>query len=210
MHVSRLAPLLFAALLLSPGCKSSGATEGAARGAAVGALSSGIVGAVFGGDVGKSMAYGAVGGAVTGGLSGAASDNQASAREQQQALATENAKLQQQNRALQLRQDLIARIGVDNTEAIAALVDCRHDEAQQRVDVAARAGDPDHELAALWIEAVIALDRRDTAAARALYPDLVERDEDATDIAAAEATALDLLSKLEDTRAEFGRARRCD
>ena len=101
------------------------------------------------------------------------------------------------------------RTNADNTEAIAALVDCRHDDAQQRVLVAARSEDPKHALAAHWIEAVIALDRRDTAAARALYPRLVQLDEDATDVAAAEATALDLVSKLEDTRAEFGRPRRC-
>lgn len=201
-------PLLLSVLLLAPACQSS-AGEGAARGAAVGALSSGVVSAVFGGDVGRSMAYGAVGGAVSGGIAGAASDQRASEHEQQEGLAAENARLETQNRALQLRQELIARIGVDNTEAIAQLIECRHDAALGHLRSARTSGNAEFELASVWLEATLELDRRDTAAARALYPVLAERDEDAATVADAEATTLELVTNLEDMRVEFGRPRRC-
>jgi hypothetical protein len=207
-----LISLLLASLLL-PACQGSRAGEGAAHGAFYGAVSSGVVAAVFGGDVGKSMQYGAVGGAVTGGLSGAAADSQQAQHESQQAkqqeLSQQNAKLQRENHALQLRQELMERIGKENTDAIAALVHCQHDQALVHTRRAASQDDPNYRLASLWIDAAIALDRRDTKTARGLYPTIVAQDERTQTVEEAEARALDLVTKLEDTRAEFGLPRRC-
>jgi hypothetical protein len=73
----------------------------------------------------------------------------------------------------------------------------------------ASADDPNHRLAALWIDAAIALDRRDLKAARAIYPTIVAQDERVSSVEDAEVRALDLVTKLEDTRAEFGLPRRC-
>ncbi len=200
-----LSCLLLASLLLS-GCQGTQAGEGAARGAFYGAVSSGVVAAVFGGDVGKSMQYGAVGGAVTGGLQGAAADGQAARTDE---LRRKNAQLERENRSLQLRQELVARIGSENTEAIAALVNCQHEQASVHTRRGASADDPNHRLAALWIDAAIALDRRDLKAARAIYPTIVAQDERVSSVEDAEVRALDLVTKLEDTRAEFGLPRRC-
>lgn len=201
------------AALLFPSCQSSGAAEGATRGAFYGAVSSGVVAAVFGGDVGKSMQYGAVGGAVTGGMAGAASDSrqqqQQAQQAQQQQLKQQNEQLTKENRALQLREDLIAMIGVQNTEAISSLVNCRHEEALTHVRRAATSDDRDHRLASLWVQAMIEVDRRDLEAARVIYPTIVAQDDKIDSETAAEKQALDLVTSLEDTRAEFGLPRRC-
>ena len=204
--MKRLLPGLLLTTLLLSGCQGSRASEGAARGAFYGAVSSGVVAAVFGGDVGKSMQYGAVGGAVTGGLQGAAADSQAARGEE---LRKQNAQLERENRALQLRQELIARIGSENTEAISALVHCQHEQAAVHTRRGASDDDPNHRLAALWIDVAIALDRRDVKSARAIYPTIVAQDERTGSVEEAEARALDLVARLEDTRAEFGLPRRC-
>lgn len=197
------------ALLLNASCASSGAAEGATRGAFQGAVSSGIVAAVFGGDVGKSMQYGAVGGAVTGGMAGAANESRQRQHEQQRATAQKNAELERENRALRLREELIAKIGMQNTEAISELIQCQHEQALVHVRRASTSDDRNERLASLWIEATVALDRRDLAAASAVYPTLVAQDEEVSSVDEAQATAMDLLAKLEDTRAEFGLPRRC-
>lgn len=212
-------PLLLAtvaSLLLATSCSTPtahGAAAGATHGAFYGAVSSGIVAAVFGGDVGDSIGYGAVAGGTIGGLQGAAAGAQHERRQKQIAevhSAGQQPQEQTQRNADELRASLIELVGRDNTTAVEFLVDCQHEQAMAKVRRAAVSGNREYRLAALWLEALIALDQGDVKGARAVYPTIVVQDEEIPDAAAAEKEAHQLLTRLEDTRAEFGLPRRCD
>jgi hypothetical protein len=209
----RLILILSCTLLFFGSCNSPGAVEGASRGAFYGAVSSGVVAAVFGGDVGDSMARGAVAGGTIGGLHGLSADSSQKARQKEaaeiQAAAARTAEEIEAN-AEELRDKLIHLVGPDNTRGVEELVQCRHEEAKVSARKASVSNDRDYKLAALWLKAMIALDERDVKGARAIYPTIVAQDDRIATEEDAEKKALDLVTKLEDTRAEFGLPRRCE
>ena len=210
--------LILTLACLSPllgSCQSEGAKEGATQGALYGALGAAVSSVVWGrNDVLGDAARGAVVGATVGGVHGAVNDSNRSKSEaqaeQQAQLSAENKELAQRNRQLELESQLIEEIGPDNTEAVRALVRCEHRDA---VLAARRAGDSDNEhfrVAGLYLEAVTAYDRRDLSTARMLYPRLASADSETATADDAEVIVVNLVTALEDTREQFGLARRCD
>ncbi len=104
----------------------------------------------------------------------------------------------------QTEEEWIAAIGRDNYSALDALVDCQY----QRADLLAQAGatseSSDYQLASRWVQALVALDRQDTARTRELYEELVifDRDFDSVQQVSLEADAA--LLDLRQLRREEG------
>lgn len=165
----------------------------AGYGAGIGAL----VGLVAGGDLGDvavGAAVGAAGGAATGAYSDSKDRERAAIQEKQRAeqaqRRAEAAAAKQQAAATKQQAaapasatetadaELVALIGQDNYEAYKAVRECQYKRAYALVQVGAVSDNPDHQLAALWLEAVIAGDQGDSARAKTVYPRIVDHDRD--------------------------------
>ena len=193
-----LTMLLTAGVTLSTGCASDsyaakGAAQGATSGAEAGALGGMVTALVFGGDIAEAGArgavYGGTTGAVVGGMSGAQTDKAVAAQEQ----AARDAELER----------FKAEIGTDAFNGVVALAECKHDIAIANAREAAKSNNPDYALAGVWVEALTEADRQREQEARALLPDIVERDRDIKTEAEAEARMYEALDGLRDIRVEY-------
>ena len=193
-----LTMLLTAGLALCTGCASDsyaakGAAQGGTSGAVAGALGGMMSALVFGGDIAEAGARGAVWGgttgAVAGGISGAQTDKAVAAQEQ----AARDAELER----------FKAEIGTDAFNGVVALAECKHDIAIANAREAAKSNKPDYALAGVWVEALTEADRQREQEARALLPDIVERDRDIKTEAEAEARMYEALDGLRDIRVEY-------
>lgn len=179
----------------------------AGYGAGIGAL----VGLVAGGDLGDvavGAAVGAAGGAATGAYSDSKDRERAAIREKQRAeqaqRRAEAAAAKQQAAAPASATEtadaeLVALIGQDNYEAYKAVRECQYKRAYALVQVGAVSDNPDHQLAALWLEAVIAGDQGDSARAKTVYPRIVDHDRD---IDSAQQASLETDRFMLDVREE--------
>jgi hypothetical protein len=192
---------LLSLAMLNSGCaKDSYAAKGAAEGAKTGAIAGAVGGMVtsmiFGGNVleagARAAVFGASSGAVVGGMAGSSVDKQTSAPPAPPA--------DPQNELAKMRDEL----GVDAYNGVVALSDCKHDVAIANAREARKSGDPDYELAGLWIEALAEADRQQEPTARALYPEIVARDDRLSSNSEAEARLREGLSELGEIREAFG------
>jgi len=178
----------------------------AGYGAGIGAL----VGLVAGGDLGDvavGAAVGAAGGAATGAYSDSKDRERAAIQEKQraeQAQRRAEAAAKQQAAAPASATEatdaeLVALIGQDNYEAYKAVRECQYKRAYALVQVGAVSDNPDHQLAALWLEAVIAGDQGDSARAKTVYPRIVDHDRD---IDSAQQASLETDRFMLDVREE--------
>jgi hypothetical protein len=172
------------------------AGQGAAGGAVVGAVGGMVSALVFGGDVGDAAARGAVWGGATGATAGAMSG----------AVADSNQKKAQQAAELEA---LRKRLGDDAFSGLAALVECKHEVAQGYGRTAAGSDNPDFSLAGLWLQVLAYADNRQDDQARALFPDLVEKDSKLSSESQAETEMQAALQKLKDIRQEYKLPREC-
>ena len=193
-----LTMLLTAGVTLGTGCASDsyaakGAAQGGTSGAVAGALGGMVTALVFGGDIAEAGArgavYGGTTGAVVGGMSGAQTDKAVAAQEQ----AARDAELER----------FKAEIGTDAFNGVVALAECKHDIAIANAREAAKSNKPDYALAGVWVEALTEADRQREQEARALLPDIVERDRDIKTEAEAEARMYEALDGLRDIRVEY-------
>jgi hypothetical protein len=187
--------------MLNSGCAkdtyaAKGAAEGATTGAIAGAVGGMVTAMIFGGNVvdagARGAVYGASSGAVVGGMAGSKVDKQASAPPAPAA--------DPQNELAQMRDEL----GVDAYNGVVALSDCKHDVAIANAREAGKSGNPDYVLAGLWIEALAEADRQQEPAARALYPEIVARDDKLSSNSEAEARLREGLQELGEIRESFG------
>jgi hypothetical protein len=193
--------------IIAQGRVGRGAGRGAAMGAVFGLLLGGdIDDAVEGAAVGA--AAGAVGGAIDNSYArkdrrryeqqqaqARAHAEARAAEEERRRLEAERRALEAERQALEAQQaaeaqtassstdeysdeEWIAAIGVDNWNALVALVDCQHQRARLLAQAGATVDNPEYRLASRWLEAMIALDVKDGAAADRIYQDLVELDDD--------------------------------
>ena len=193
----------------------------AGYGAGIGAL----VGLVAGGDLGDvavGAAVGAAGGAATGAYSDSKDRERAAIREKQRAeqaqRRAEAAAKQQAAEAAAAKQqaaapasptaaadaELVALIGQDNYEAYKALRECQYKRAYALVQVGAVSDNPDHQLAALWLEAVIAGDQGDSARAKTVYPRIVDHDRDIDSAQQASLEADRFMLEMREERRALG------
>jgi hypothetical protein len=197
-----LAVLLMVYLLMTPTLiAGKGAKRWAGRGAAGGA----ILGLLVGGDLGGA-AVGAAVGAAGGAIGGAASDS-SKKKKAQEAELEELRQKEAERQAYDLPQteeEWIAAIGQDNTNALSALVDCEHDRAALLAKAGATSENPDFALVGNWIEALVALDRRDQAVLDEVYPKLVELDDDVDTVQQASVAADQAILEVRAARRDEG------
>ncbi|MGB5727997.1 MAG: hypothetical protein WBM52_12400 [Thiogranum sp.] len=184
----------------------------AGYGAGIGAL----VGLVAGGDLGDvavGAAVGAAGGAATGAYSDSKDRERAAIREKQRAeqaqRRAEAAAAKQQAAAPASATEtadaeLVALIGQDNYEAYKAVRECQYKRAYALVQVGAVSDNPDHQLAALWLEAVIAGDQGDSARAKTVYPRIVDHDRDIDSAQQASLEADRFMLEMREERRALG------
>jgi hypothetical protein len=192
----------------------------AGYGAGIGAL----VGLVAGGDLGDvavGAAVGAAGGAATGAYSDSKDRERAAIQEKQRAeqaqRRAEAAAKQQAAEAAAKQQaaapasataaadaELVALIGQDNYEAYKAVRECQYKRAYALVQVGAVSDNPDHQLAALWLEAVIAGDQGDSARAKTVYPRIVDHDRDIDSAQQASLEADRFMLEMREERRTLG------
>ena len=171
------------------------AGQGAATGAAAGAVGGVISALVFGGDPAEAAARGAVYGGSVGAVSGAVAGAQADQAEKK----TQEAKLEK----------LKKEIGDDAFSGLTALTDCKHEVALGYARTAAKSDNKDFALAGLWLEVLTYGDSRKEDEARALFPDLVEKDSQVRSEAQAEETMRKALASLMDIREQYKLPRVC-
>jgi hypothetical protein len=196
---------LFAvSIAMTAGCASDsyaskGAAEGATTGAVAGAVGGMVTALVFGGDVveagARGAVYGGTTGAVVGGMSGSKADN--AAAEQQQ--AQRDAELAQFEK----------RIGSDAYNGVAALAECKHDVAIANAREAAKSSNSEYVLAGIWVEVLAEADRQHETQARALFPEIIERDREINTDAEVEARMQEALHELGAIRAEYDLPEAC-
>ena len=192
-----LAIILFLTGLAACGTQTGRqAGTGAATGAAVGAVGGVVSALVFGGDVGDAAARGAVWGGSTGAAAGAISG----------AVADSNQKKAQQAAELEA---LKKKLGDDAFNGLAALAECKHEVALGYGRTAAQSANPDYALAGLWLQALAHADSRQADQARALFPELVEKDDNLESVSAAEDELDRALEKLKAIRQEYNLPREC-
>jgi hypothetical protein len=194
--------LLMVYLLMTPTLiAGKGAKRWAGRGAAGGA----ILGLLVGGDLGGA-AVGAAVGAAGGAIGGAASDS-SKKKKAEKAELEELRQKEAERQAYDLPQteeEWIAAIGQDNTNALSALVDCEHDRAALLAKAGATSENPDFALVGNWIEALVALDRRDQAVLDEVYPKLVELDDDVDTVQQASVAADQAILEVRAARRDEG------
>ena len=95
-------------------------------------------------------------------------------------------------------------IGQDNYEAYKALRECQYKRAYALAQVGAVSDNPDHQLASLWLEAVIAVDQGDSARARTLYPRIVDQDGDIDSAQQASLEADRVVLQIREERRALG------
>lgn len=169
--------------------------EGATMGAVVGAAGGMVSALVFGGNVGEAAARGAVWGGTTGAVAGGISGAQ-----QEQAR-----KAQQDKNMEKLKKEL----GEDAFNGLVALTECKHEVALGYARTAAKSDNKNYALAGKWIEILAYADSRQEDKARALYPELINIDNDISSESQAEETMRNALQKLMDIRGEYNLPKTC-
>lgn len=170
--------------------------RGAATGAAAGAVGGLVSALVFGGDPAEAAARGAVYGGSVGAVSGAVAGSKMDQAQKEQ---EEKARLEK----------LKKEIGEDAFSGLAALADCKHEVALGYARTAAKSNNTDYALAGLWLEVLSYGDSRQESQARALFPELVARDDRIGSEGEADETMRKALSKLMDIRQQHNLPRVC-
>ena len=184
------------------------------------------------GDVVEGAAAGAAVGAVGGAVSDSYSKKdrkryekqraQAQAEAEARAADAERQKLEAERRALEEQQrsqqtqtasnggepvteeEWIAYIGVDNWNALTALVDCQHQRSLLLAQAAATIDDSEFRLGSRWVEALVAVDLNDQAAAAELFPELVSLDPEIDTVQQASLEADKAILEIRDIRRQDG------
>ena len=85
-----------------------------------------------------------------------------------------------------------------------ALVDCQHNRARLLAQAGATVDDPEYQLASRWIEALIAVDAKDSATAERVYGQLVDLDADIDSVQQASIEADKAILDVRQIRREEG------
>jgi hypothetical protein len=114
-------------------------------------------------------------------------------------------KAQQDKEMEKLRADL----GEDAFNGLVALTKCKHEVALGYARTAAKSDNKDYALAGMWIEILTYADNRQEDKARALYPDLINKDNEIVSESQAEEKMRKALQRLMDIRGEHNLPKTC-
>ncbi len=191
----------------------SDAVEGAAAGAAVGAVGGAISDSYSKKDRRRYEQQRAQAQAEA--QARAADAERQKLEEERRQLEAERRALEEQQRSQQAQtaspggepvteEEWIAYIGVDNWNALTALVDCQHQRSLLLAQAAATIDDPEFRLGSRWIEALVAVDLKDRAAAAELFPVLVSLDPEIDTVQQASLEADKAILEIRDIRRQDG------
>ena len=205
----------------------------AKKGAAMGAVWGLLLGRDLG-DVAAGAAAGAALGGVSGAVddSYAKKDQkryeqqraQAEAEARARALDEERRRLEEERLALEERERALAAqevqsggggdpttedewievIGIDNWNGLLALGECQHQRALLLAQAGATIDNAEYRLASKWLEALVAVDLKDSKGAEKLYPALVELDSEVDTVQQASIEADKAILEIRDLRQEEG------
>lgn len=159
-----------------------------AKSAKTGAIWGGLAGLVFGGSLGdvvEGAVVGGAGGAVYGNVKGKEQQRRHQLEIQDQALRLEQERnyiLQDQVNQTreQMAQDralLVRAFGEDNVNGLTALVECNHRNAYLYALAGSNSDMLSHRLAAIWLEAMVAQDQKDSVTSERAYMRIVAQDD---------------------------------
>jgi outer membrane lipoprotein SlyB len=194
------------ALVLVAGTAHAQKTQ-TGKSAKKGAIWGGLAGLVFGGSLGDVVAGAAVGGA------GGAVYGHAKGKEQQKRYELEiqdqNLRLEQERNYIlqdqanqtkeQMAQDhalLVRAFGEDNVNGLYALVECKYDNAYLYALAGANSDMLSHRLAATWLEALVAQDKKDSVAAERAYMRITAQDDSVENVEQARNETIDVLAEV--------------
>jgi hypothetical protein len=165
--------------------------------------------------VGRSAVYGATVGAAAGGMAGASRDARIrKMSEEQEAAAAarqaESARAQAGGTQDSMTDaEVLKAIGRKNFEALAALSGCRFEEAVAKAKESETSRNRDYREAALWIQAVAAVEMKDSATLDRIYPELVKLDPQLGRPEKADAALAEAMQILREDRKAQGRPPKC-
>ena len=211
-------------LALPAAAQQTQTAKSAKRGAGWGALA----GLVFGDSL-WDVAGGAMAGAAGGAAYGSLKENERQKKQQTEiarAEAQQRVRLEQERNYILAEQkraelrgqsqvatsanwmsdrDLLNRaFGSDNVNGLFALRDCQHDKATLYALAGANSDMLSHRLAAIWLEAMIAQDKGDSAAAKRAYQQIAVQDQTVVNIEQAQAETIDALVDVRADRKNMG------
>jgi len=101
--------------------------------------------------------------------------------------------------------DLLNRaFGSDNVDGLFALRDCQHEKAYLHAMAGANSDMLSHRLAASWLEAMIALDQKDSKTAHRAYQQVVAQDDSVANLEQAKDETTDALVDVRADRKNMG------
>ena len=186
-----------------------------AQSAKKGAIWGGLAGLVFGGslsDVVAGAAVGGAGGAAFGYAKGNEQQKRYQLEVQDQALRLEQERNYiLQDQAHQTRQQmaedrslLVRAFGEDNVNGLYALIECNHRNAYLYALAGANSDMLSHRLAASWLEAMVAQDKKDGAGANRAYMQITAQDDTVANVEQARNETINVLADVRAERIQQG------
>ena len=99
---------------------------------------------------------------------------------------------------------LIAAVGIDNVEGYKALRNCNHERAYALARAARTSSNLDYRITSYWLEAMTAVDMRDSKTAAEIYDDIVRIDPDIDTVQQASIETDKAVLDLRSERRELG------
>jgi hypothetical protein len=166
----------------------------------------------------RGAALGAAGGKITGEIqkSQRRNEEKASARDESASKEAELARREARIEALeaqfkqtaaaaeQTEAEIVEAIGPDNWEGYKALRGCHHARAYALAGAGATSSNPDHKLASLWLEAMTAVDGRDTKRSKSMYETLAAQDPEIDTVQQASLATDQAVLDMRAERIELG------
>lgn len=104
----------------------------------------------------------------------------------------------------QNKDEWIATIGEDNVNALDALVDCQHDRANILAQASSTSDNADYRMVGVWLQALVAVDQKDRAAAEDYFEAITPLDDDVDTVQQASLVADQAILEVRSTRNNEG------
>ena len=174
------------------------------------------IGALLGVALGRDPIVGSIQGAALGAAGGLIANTvvqEQERKEKKKAQQTQVQETRQQEQqaaevAQEANQDLERQveeaIGKDNYEGYKALRSCQHKRASALAQVGAVSENEDHRITSIWLEAMIAVDQRDSKKTNQYFEEIAEKDPDIDTVQQASIETDKVVLEMRTERRELG------
>ena len=203
------------AILLAVAAPSANAEPQEEKREVVGVGQAAGIGALLGFALGGNPIVGSIQGAALGAAGGLIANtvvqeqDRKERRQTQQSQADEAQRQQQQTQAAQqagedLERQVEEAIGKDNYEGYKALRACQHARAAALAKVGATSENEDYRITSIWLDAMIAVDQRDSEKTDAYLTEIVEKDPDIDSVQQASIATDKVVLDMRTERRDLG------